>query len=321
MKTTKRTDYVGQLWDDFRGNRTLTSKEVLERFYLRWITEVAVNRFTWTGLPEEPEGDIRPRYVELMLFRRGLAVFFKHEVWDKYLCIQGTQQGNLDMYFDPRAFHLYGNGHVPEIDGKTVTTETAVPIWGNRLRVPDLDLVSIYARRLARFDNTIDVNITALQHPFVLAANDETRHTIIEAYRQVEDGMPVIIANDKVMDAKDIRDSFNVLNVSVSSDMMGNLLRDKKKVWNELLTYLGIQNANQDKRERLVTDEVAANNAEINVARAISLGARQEACEKINEKFGLNIWCEWNNDIDEKIVMPEGSYEDGDIHNDDSRTD
>ena len=44
--TVKDTDYVGSLWEDFRGNRAVDQTQLIERFYLRWITELAVNRFT-----------------------------------------------------------------------------------------------------------------------------------------------------------------------------------------------------------------------------------------------------------------------------------
>ena len=38
----------------------------------------------------------------------------------------------------------------------------------------------------------------------------------------------------------------------------------KHEIWNECMTFLGINNANTDKRERLITNEVDSNNDLIN---------------------------------------------------------
>ena len=332
MSRVKDTDYVGSLWEEFRGNKAVDHTQIIERFYLRWITELAVNRFTWTGLPEDPEGDLRPRYMELMLFRKAMVVFFKHKGWDKYLCLQGTPNGNMDMYFDPTAFNVFGNGTTPGIDGLTVSARDAVPIWANMLRAPDLDMVSIYVKRLARFDRTVDTNVLTMQHPFMIHATDEQRHTIVEAWRQVEDGQPVLMLNKNVM-GDDITKSLSVLDMKIDPDTVTELLLNKKKVWQECMTFLGINNANQEKRERLITDEVNANNSEVGAARAIALGARQQACEIINEKFGLDIWCEWNAAVDNmgktadeveaetEKMMEMGGEDRGDVHDDDQDSD
>jgi hypothetical protein len=63
----------------------------------------------------------------------------------------------------------------------------------------------------------------------------------------------------------------------------------KHNLWNEVMTYLGIGNAKQDKKERLVADEVAANDEQIESSREVMLKARQLACDKINNMFNLSI--------------------------------
>ena len=70
-------------------------------------------------------------------------------------------------------------------------------------------------------------------------------------------------------------------------------------------TYLGINNANTDKRERLITSEADSNNQFIDSCGAMFLEARQRACEEINKKFGLNIKCELRT-TREQSADPEG---------------
>ena len=63
----------------------------------------------------------------------------------------------------------------------------------------------------------------------------------------------------------------------------------KRQLFAEALTYFGIENANTEKKERLVSDEVASNFGGVDIARRTRLNARKLACRKINERFGLNI--------------------------------
>ena len=51
----------------------------------------------------------------------------------------------------------------------------------------------------------------------------------------------------------------------------------------------GINNANTDKRERLITDEVNANNQLVQLCGDTGLLCRKQACEKFNKLYGTNI--------------------------------
>ena len=60
----------------------------------------------------------------------------------------------------------------------------------------------------------------------------------------------------------------------------------KREIWNEFLTFLGIQNLSE-KRERLITGEVDSNNELLNLNLQALLIPRKEACKQFNEKYGL----------------------------------
>jgi hypothetical protein len=51
------------------------------------------------------------------------------------------------------------------------------------------------------------------------------------------------------------------------------------------MTLLGINNANQDKKERLVAAEVSGNDDMVSAIRATNLNARRMACDAINEMW------------------------------------
>jgi hypothetical protein len=89
------------------------------------------------------------------------------------------------------------------------------------------------------------------------------------------------------------------------------LMAYKHNLWNEAMTFLGIGNAKQDKKERLVEAEVSANDEQIQSSRYVMLRARQEACEKINDMFGLNISVDFKLNIDNKVEEVEENDDDG----------
>ena len=61
----------------------------------------------------------------------------------------------------------------------------------------------------------------------------------------------------------------------------------KKEIWDEALTFLGINSLQTEKKERLITDEASSNNELINLNLQSFLIPRQEACKQFNELFGL----------------------------------
>ena len=82
----------------------------------------------------------------------------------------------------------------------------------------------------------------------------------------------------------------------------------KFELLNEVRTFLGINNSNTNKKERLITDEVNSNNQEIMAQREALLLQRKIACDKINSMFGLNISCsfrikdqDFSNPLDDNI--------------------
>ena len=250
--------------------------------YYDRLVELSISMFNWTNLPET----IDPRFLELTLFKYGQAVFFQDEIIG-YLALTNAIQGGFDVYGVPvasRAYSPYNNYQ------RNLTNADSVIIFNNYLRKPCRYDVEVFAKRLYNLDRVIDVNANAQKTPILIKCADSQRLTMKNLYKEYDGNAPVIYGDNGLNDT-----AFGVLKTDAPfiSDKVYQL---KTQIWNEALTYLGISNINVQKKERLITDEVSRNMGGVIASRYSRLNARQNACEKINKMFGLNIWCEYRDD-------------------------
>ena len=95
----------------------------------------------------------------------------------------------------------------------------------------------------------------------------------------------------------------------------GDVLTDMRKIEQEYLTMIGIPNANTDKRERLISDEVNANTVETQTLLDLWLESLTEGAEEANSMFGLNLRFEKRYQDD--IMMEKEGVDDGKPKGDD----
>lgn len=266
--------------------------------YYNRLIELSIAMFDWTGLPDT----IDPRFLELTLFKYGQAVFFEDEVMG-YLALTNAVQGGFDVYGYPvasRAYSPYNNYQ------KNLTLDDSVIIYNNYLHTPSSLDVEVFAKRLYNLDRVIDVNANAQKTPVLIKCAETQRLTMKNLYKEFDGNSPVIFGDNGLNDA-----NFTVLSTEAPY-VADRIYQLKTQIWNEALTYLGISNINVQKKERLITDEVSRNMGGVIASRYSRLNARQNACEKINKMFGLNVWCEYRDDYRELDEELEDVNEDDD---------
>lgn len=257
------------------------------RFYYEMLEQMACSIYRWENLPDE----IDKRFLELTLFNRGLSVFFFDNDYNKFFATMGAPSGAINMYNNPTKFMAYGSNGF----NRMLNASDCVPIWNNYLRRPDANAMKIYARRLADIDRTIDVNLALQKTPVILQVPESQRLTVQNLIKQWQGNEPIIVGAQGLMDNVD--PSFITTEVPYLID---KLLQAKFQIWSEVMTYFGIDNQNVQKAERVQTAEVEANLGQIEASRLIRLNCRREACKQINNKYGLDIWVDFNKDISSK---------------------
>lgn len=249
-------------------------------YYTR-LKEYAINTFQWVNLPDTVDA----RYMELILCERGKVCFFQDELVG-FMALPVNEYGNLNVYNYPTEHQIYAvNGY-----NKNRNIENSVVIYNNYLRLPTVLTLSLYAERLSKIQRTIDVNIGACKTPYIIVATENQRLALENAFNQIDENKPALFfTNEMNLDNVKALD----LKTPYVSDKLTLLKHD---VWNEAMTFLGIENTNTDKKERMITDEVNSNDGQIEASRFNMLDARLEACDKINKMFNLNISCKFRND-------------------------
>jgi hypothetical protein len=303
-----------------KNNPTLNAQTRTEQMYMRILTELAVNRFKWVGLPDS----VDERFLETTLFFQGLSVFYFDPDFERFLALRSSGTGPINHYDNPTKFTVTGNlmfhsktleagAHViedPETKEIIQMSAECVPIWANTMRCPDLDIVQIYAGKLARADQTIEIAIRNSRFTKLVTADENSQLSMTNIMRMVEEGLPVIQVNTAFDPA-----AIQSLDVGPTMGVVSELQIARTRLWNECMGLLGIQNANQDKKERLVADEVAANDEQTMGTRNIAMASRRYAASLINKLYGskglpMSVSVQWNADLEPayKAMIETGNF-------------
>lgn len=252
----------------------IRSTFVFHQEYTR-LKNIAMSVFEWDGLPET----CNARFLEKCLYENGRAVFVDDPVMG-FLNLRVNPTDTMNVYEEPTGYWAYSVNY----DSKHFDRDKCVYIRNNYAEHSTDEMMLMFAERLAKIQIAIDININAQKTPLLIRTDDKTKLSMNTVYNQYDGDKPVIVV-DKSMSDKPIE----VLRTD--APFIADKLREEKRaVWNEALEFLGLNtNPSDKKKERLITSEVSANDEQIDIQCETMLLCRQEACDKINELFGLNV--------------------------------
>lgn len=273
--------------------------------YFYRLQELQINMFEWKNLPESVDS----RFIELTLCERGYCVYFNDDILGN-LALPCYYAPPLNVYRIPTVREAFSvNGY-----HKKVTEKDSVLIFNNYLHTPSVETLLLFAGRLCEIERTIDVNVKSQKMPVAIICDENERLTFENVYKMIDGNKPVILGSKNGLDLK------NIASINTQAPFVSDkLIMLKRQIWNEALTFIGIDNVSTDKKERLVTDEVESNLGAVQAQRFVALNARREAVNKINKMFGTNI--EVNYRMPQETVsnldypLERGENEDGEVYN------
>lgn len=257
--------------------------------YCNIFKMLGTSLFTWKNLDKHC-GTGANRFLENVLYEEGKGVFVKDDKLG-YMALRVQPDDKYNVYKMPVKVIATSVGYNKEYDFDDV-----VYIWNNNQFIPTYELIEIFLYKLYDTERTIDTNLNAQKTPILIEGDANTTLTLKNVYAQYSGNTPVIYGNKKY----NINNKLNVLKTDAPY-LIDKLEVHKHNVIDDILTILGIDNANTDKKERLIVDEVESNEDLINYFLNCFYAPRKKACDEINEKFGFNgedaISIELNKDV------------------------
>ena len=233
-------------------------------------------------LPEDWNHD----YFKYVLFVNGFISVLNTDIAG-VICQHCTLSGR-DIYYAPK-YALITN---PAFD-KTYRLQIGVRCGLIKLR-PDytgvMDIVDYYSDMLALAAETAGLNLqnTKLAYVF-LCADKQQAESFKKLYDQIAAGNPAAFADKKLFN-DDGTPNWVMFNQQLRNTYIaGDILEDMRKWKNQFCTEVGIPNANTDKKERLIRDEVNANATETQTKAILWLETIRKGMEETNDLFGLDL--------------------------------
>ena len=278
-------DQINLYNSDFSPSTVHVQNARLTRFFRKYLLQKAISVFKFT-LPEDWDAD----YFKYTLYGMGYLAVINTRSFG-VIC-QGGALGGYNLYYRP-AYIIITN---PLIKG-SITAHIGTDCEIIKLQ-PDysgiMDIVSYYADQMALASEAMGVNLINVKTGTVFGAeSDRAAQSYKKMYDKLSAGDPAIVIGKELLNEKGEPTWFPFVQNVKESYVVSDLLSDMRKIEAMFDTEIGIPNANTDKRERLVTDEVNANNVETASRCEMWLESIKAGMEKANNMFGLSLAVDW----------------------------
>lgn len=254
------------------------------KFYQRYLLKKALSVFKWT-LPEWWDEN----YFLYVLYCFGFVGIFDTERFGVIPNQCGLK--GLNVFYRPTSI-IIANPLLTEKEKRIDADCVVMQLQPDYMGI--LDLCAHYAEKMSLASSAISQNLWSTKIATVFfAENDAQQLSIKKAFDKMSAGEPMVVVHKNLRDENGNM-AYEVFNRDVKqSYVIDDLLTDLRKIEAEFDTRIGVPNANTDKRERLITDEVNANNVETHILADMWMDSIQSAIKKVRDMFGLEIKCEW----------------------------
>ena len=134
------------------------------------------------------------------------------------------------------------------------------------------------------------VNLFNTKLAYVFAAENKAAAESFKAmFSDIASGQPAAVIDRKLFN-EDGEPAWYMFNQNLKNTFLGNDFSTfMSSIESMFLSFIGINNVNYEKRERLTNDEVNANNQNTQAVARVWLDSMQSSMKKVNEMYGLNL--------------------------------
>jgi len=252
-------------------------------YFVKYLLQQAMARYEFT-LPDKPGWD--KAYFIYTLFVAGYGAVLKTPKFGTIF--QWCTLGGYDINYMPKTATVT-NPALEETYIRTIHKDCEIikmqPLYGSIM-----DIVGYYADLMAMTSEAIGVNILNSKLAYIFAAGSRA---VAESFKRLFDtvagGEPMVVADEKLFDKTTGRLKVDYFTQNLRDNYIANdLFESLKNIENKFYTDMGFYNA-VEKKERLLVDEVNANNEATMSKCTLWLETMRESMERANNMFGLNL--------------------------------
>lgn len=243
--------------------------------YFRQLLALAENVFEFEGLNEF----IDVSYLNKTLLRQGSIAWFKDEVIG-VIALPYRSLTTLDIYGRPKKIEVFSKANNYH---RILNKNEFVIMYDNNGRYPLYLDISQIAERIALCVRTQDINMIQQRTPRVWVTNKDQELSIKSAINNI-DGMEENIVTYESLPLQKLN------SVLAPAPYVTDKIDDHlDKLWAQFYRLIGVANIQEQKKERIITDEMIASQGGTIASRYSRFQPRENAIAKINEKFKTNI--------------------------------
>lgn len=280
---------LNRIYSQFAPSTIHTKDTRLFRYYQRYLFQKLISVFEFENLPE----NWAKNYFEIVLFGYGFLAVTK--INDLIGVIpQNCSLSGMDLFYQPKEVLIANpafTGSIRRTIGVDCEIIKMMPDYGSAM-----DIVNFYADMLAISAETAATNTMNSKLSYVLFAQNKA---MAEGMKKLMDRIAsgeLAVVVDKNMLNDDGSPAWDTFTQDLRNNYIaGDILEDMKYWEDRFNTDIGIPNANTQKKERLIIDEVNANNVDTRSKSDLWLATLRDSLLKVNSMFGLNISVDYRN--------------------------
>ena len=278
------------------------SDNILTNYFRRYLLQKVISVYEWK-IPEHWD----KTFFSYVLYGIGFLAVIKT---DKYGVIpQNCTLMGKNVFYQPTNV-IITNPLLQGIKNPLIGVQTELikmqPDYGSCL-----DIVCHYADLLALTTQTYATDLVNSKLAYVFTAEDKKgAETFKKLFDRIASGEPAVVYDKSLMN-NDGTPAWSTFTQNLAQNYIGSaLLDDYKKLLDMFDTEIGIPNANTQKKERMIVDEVNQNNISTQSKVELWLETMRDGVKKVNDMFGTDISVELR--FKEQIeTMDTGFEEDG----------
>lgn len=271
----------------------------LVQYYTKYLFQKVLSVFKFSGIPDYWSMN----YFLYVLFGWGYVAVINT---DKYGVIpQLCGLAGYNVFYQPTTA-VIGNPLLNIDRELRIGTDTEI------IKVqPDyssvMDIVTTYGDLMRLCLETAGINLINSKLSYVFfASHKNARESMKKRYDKYASGELITVVDKTLKDEQTGEPAWQLFTQNVGQNYISDrILNDMKTIEDRFNTDIGIPNANTQKRERMIVDEVNVNNVDTQSKVLLWLETMQDGINRVNKMFNTNISVEYRYKTSEVIDYEE----------------